>query len=83
MAVLFLEKIATVVYKCLANLCLADSYPLIMGWLACTLKFSLLGMCSHVSRSNPGYPAFILPAPADFKIAESRLFTVFNLPPRI
>ena len=67
-------KAATVMYRRLANL-LSDkwnsSYSLIMGWLRCSLSFSLLRsslMCS--SSGSPGVPAAV-----DLVVAEGRLAT--------
>ena len=72
-------KAATVMYCRLANL-LSDKwnfpYFLTMGWLRCSLSFSLLRsslMClrgSHSSSGSPGVPAAI-----DLVVAEGRLAT--------
>ena len=57
-----MSKAATVTYKRLASL-FSDkwnsSYPVVMGWLRCSLGFSLLRsslMCLHGSRSSSGSP---------------------------
>ena len=72
-------KAATVMYRRLANL-LSDkwnsSYSLIMGWLRCSLSFSLLRsslMCLRGSRSSSGGPG--VPAAVDLVVAEGRLAT--------
>ena len=72
-------KAATVMYRRLANL-LSDkwnsSYSLIMGWLRCSLSFSLLRsslMCLRGSRSSSGSPG--VPAAVDLVVAEGRLAT--------
>ena len=68
---------AMVVYRRLANL-LSDkwnsSYSLTMGWLRCSLSFSMLRsslMCLRGSRSSSGSPS--LPAVIDLVVAEGRL----------
>jgi len=74
-------KPATVVYKHLANLLSIRSnvpYPLIMGWVCCTLNFSLLKssiMCICGSRSSSGHLDLLL-----LVLAESRVSTIRNLP---
>ena len=56
-------KAAMVVYRCLANLLSNkwnSSYSLTMGWLRCSLSFSLLRsslMCLRGSRSSSGSPS--------------------------
>ena len=72
-------KAATVMYRRLANL-LSDKwnspYSLIMGWLRCSLSFSLLRsslMCLRGSRSSSGSPG--VPAAVDLVVAEGRLAT--------
>ena len=72
-------KAATVMYCRLANL-LSDKwnfpYSLIMGWLRCSLSFSLLRsslMCLRGSRSSSGSPD--VPAAVDLVVAEGRLAT--------
>ena len=73
-------KAATVVYKRLAHLLATHrntSYPSVMGWLRCTLSFSLLKSsisCIRGSRSSSGHPA--PPIPADLVLAESRVSSV-------
>ena len=75
-------KAATVVYKRLAHLLATHcntSYPSVMGWLRCTLSFSLLKSsisCIRGSRSSSGRPA--PPIPADLVLAE---FRVSSVPP--
>ena len=70
-------KAATVMYCRLANL-LSDKwnspYSLTMGWLRCSLSFSLLRsslMCLRGSCSNFGSPG--VPAAIDLVVAEGRL----------
>ena len=70
-------KAATVIYRRPANL-LSDkwnsSYSLIMGWLRCSLSFSLLRsslMCLRGSRSSSCSPG--VPAAVDLVVAEGRL----------
>ena len=72
-------KAATVMYCRLANL-LSDRwnspYSLIMGWLRCSLGFSLLRsslMCLRGSRSSSGSPG--VPAAVDLVVAEGHLAT--------
>ena len=51
-------------------------YSVIMGWLRCSLGFSLLRsslMCLHGSRSRAGSPG--VPADVDLAVAEGRLAT--------
>jgi len=75
-------KAATIVYKRFANLLSIQHnipYPTLMGWLRCTLNFSLLKssiMCVRGSRSHSGHP--VSHAPADLVLAE---FRVSSLPP--
>ena len=75
---------ATVMYKRLANLLSTSQntpYPLVVGWLRCSLNFPFLKssiMCVHGSRSSSEHPGF--PALADPVLAESRVSTVCNLP---
>ena len=72
-------KAATVMYRRLANLLSVkwnSSYSLIMGWLRCSLSFSLLRsslMCLRGSRSSSGSPG--VPAAVDLVVAEGRLAT--------
>ena len=72
-------KAATVMYRRLANLLSVkwnSSYSLIMGWLQCSLSFSLLRsslMCLRGSRSSFGSPG--VPAAVDLVVAEGRLAT--------
>ena len=72
-------KAATVTYRRLASLLSnlwKSSYSVIMGWLHCSLGFSLLCyslMCLHGSRSSSGSPG--VPAAVDLDIAEGRLVT--------
>ena len=70
---------ATVTYRRLASL-LSDkwnsSYPVIMGWLRCSLSFSLLCsalMCVRGSRSRAGGPG--VPVAVDLAVAEGHLAT--------
>ena len=72
-------KAATVTYRHLASL-LSDkwnsSYSVIMGWLCCSLCFSLLHsslMCLLGSRSSSGSPG--VPVAVDLAIAEGYLDT--------
>ena len=72
-------KAATVMYCRLANL-LSDRwnspYSLIMGWLRCSLGFSLLRsslMCLRGSCSSSGSPG--VPAAVDLVVAEGHLAT--------
>ena len=72
-------KAATVTYRRLASL-LSDKwnslYSVIMGWLHCSLGFSLLRsslMCLRGSRSKAGSPG--VPAAVDLAVAEGRLAT--------
>jgi len=66
-----------IVYKRLANLLSIRCnipYPTLMGWLHCTLNFSLLKsskMSVRGSRSHSGHP--VSHAPADLVLAESRV----------
>ena len=69
-------KAATVTYRRLASL-LSDKwnspYSMIMGWLRCSLGFSLLRsslMCLRGSRSRAGSPAAV-----DLAVAEGYLAT--------
>ena len=70
---------ATVTYKCLASLLSNkwnSSYPVVMGWLRCSLGFSLLRsslMCLHGSRSSSGSPG--VPSSVDLAVAEGYLAT--------
>ena len=73
---------ATVTYQRLASL-LSDKwnspYSVIMGWLRCSLSFSLLRsalMCVRGSRSRAGSPG--VPVAVDLTVAEGHL--VFELP---
>ena len=72
-------KAATVMYRRLANLLSVkwnSPYSLIMGWLRCSLSFSLLRsslMCLRGSHSSSGSPG--VPAAVDLVIAEGRLAT--------
>ena len=70
---------ATVTYRRLASL-LSDKwnspYPVIMGWLRCSLSFSLLRsalMCVRGSRSRAGSPG--VPVAVDLAVAEGHLAT--------
>ena len=70
---------ATVTYRCLASL-LSDKwnspYPVIMGWLCCSLSFSLLRsalMCVRGSQSRAGSPG--VPVAVDLAVAEGHLAT--------
>ena len=72
-------KAATVTYKHLASL-LSDKwnspYPVVMGWLRCSLGFSLLRsslMCLRGSRSSSGSPD--VPSSVDLAVAECHLAT--------
>ena len=72
-------KAATVTYRRLASL-LSDkwnsSYSVTMGWLRCSLGFSLLHpslMCLRGSRSSSGSPG--VPAAVDLVVAEGHLAT--------
>ena len=72
-------KAATVMYRLLANL-LSDKwnspYSLTMGWLRCSLSFSLLRsslMCLRGSHSSSGSPG--VPAAVDLVVAEGCLAT--------
>ena len=72
-------KAATVMYCHLTNL-LSDKwnspYSLTMGWLRCSLGFSLLHsslICLRGSRSSSGSPG--VPAAVDLVVAEGRLAT--------
>jgi len=72
-------KAATVTYRHLASL-LSDkwnfSYSVIMGWLRCSLGFSLLCstlMCLRGSQSSSGSPS--VPVAVDLIIAEGHLAT--------
>ena len=74
-----MQKAATVTYQCLAYL-LSDkwnsSYSFIMGWLCCSLGFSVLRsslMCLHGSCSSSGSPG--VPAVVDLVVAEGHLAT--------
>ena len=72
-------KAATVTYRRLASLLSNKwnfSYSVIMGWLRCSLGFSLLCsslMCLHGSRSSSGSPG--VPVAVDLAVAEGRLAT--------
>ena len=70
---------ATVTYRHLASL-LSNKwnfpYPVIMGWLHCSLSFSLLRfalMCLCGSRSRPGSPG--VPVAVDLAVTEGHLAT--------
>ena len=70
-------KAATVTYQRLASF-LSDKwnspYSVIMGWLCCSLGFSLLRsslMCLHGSQSRAGSPS--VPAAVDLAVAEGHL----------
>ena len=72
-------KAASVAYKRLASL-ISDKwnfpYPLIMGWLHCSLGYSLLrSSLMHLrgSRSRSGSPG--VPSAIDFVVAEGHLAT--------
>ena len=72
-------KTATVTYRRLAS-CLSNkwnsSYSVIMGWLHCSLSFSLLRallMCLRGSHSSSGSPG--VPVAVDLAVAEGRLAT--------
>ena len=74
-----MRKAATVMYRHLTNL-LSDKwnspYSSIMGWLRCSLSFSLLRsslMCLRGSRSSSG--SLGVPAAVDLVVAEGRLAT--------
>ena len=75
-------KAATVAYKRLAHFLSTrrdTPYPKMMGWLRCSLSFSLLKssiMCIRGSRSRSGHR--VSSAPADLVLGESR---VSPLPP--
>ena len=69
----------TVTYRHLASLLSVkwnSPYPVIMGWLHCSLGFSLLRsalMCLHGSQSQAGSPG--VPAAVDLAVAEGHLAT--------
>ena len=72
-------KVATVTYRHLASFLSNkwnSSYSMIMGWLHCSLGFSLLRsslMCLCGSCSSSGSPG--VPVSVDLAIAEGRLAT--------
>ena len=74
---------ATTFYRRLASLLASgrgDDYSVVMGWLHCSLSFSLLRSaiaCVHSARSSIGY-FHCAPLPLDLVRVESNIITNFD-----